>query len=74
MRLANKYLQDRDPDAILDIARETPDSMVAMTTHGRSGIGRCVLGSVAEKVIRHSGTPVLLVRCGRSRVSLMSTK
>ena len=47
---------------IVDLAHETPDSVVAMTTHGRSGIGRWVLGSVADKVARHSGRPVLLVR------------
>ena len=35
-----------------------------MTTHGRSGIGRWVWGSVAEKVIRASHTTVLLVRSG----------
>ena len=46
--------------AIVDLAHETPDSVVAMTTHGRSGIGRWVLGSVADKVARHSGQPVLL--------------
>ena len=55
-------VRGRAPDAILDIARATPDSMVAMTTLGRSGIGRWVLGSVAERVVRHSGRPVLMVR------------
>jgi nucleotide-binding universal stress UspA family protein len=47
---------------IVDLARETPGSLVAMTTHGRSGMGRWLLGSVAERVIRHSGVPVLVVR------------
>jgi nucleotide-binding universal stress UspA family protein len=36
--------------------------MIAMSTHGRSGIGRWLLGSVAEKVVRHSDVPVLLLR------------
>lgn len=48
--------------AIIDIARETSDNLVAMTTHGRSGIGRWALGSVADRVIRGCGDPVLLVR------------
>ena len=48
--------------AIVDLAHEIPESIVAMTTHGRSGIGRWVLGSFADKVARHSGRPVLLVR------------
>ena len=48
--------------SIIDIASETNDRLVAMITHGRSGLGRWVLGSVAERVVRHSGDPVLLVR------------
>jgi nucleotide-binding universal stress UspA family protein len=48
--------------AITDFVKEVPDSLVAMTTHGRSGIGRWVMGSVADRVIRHSGSPVLVVR------------
>lgn len=39
-----------------------PPSLVAMTTHGRSGVGRVVLGSVTDRVIRHSNTPVLVIR------------
>ena len=37
-------------------------SKILVPTHGRSGIGRWVLGSVAEKVIQHSRDPVLLIR------------
>ena len=33
-----------------------------MTTHGRSGVGRMVLGNVADRVVRHSNVPVLVVR------------
>jgi nucleotide-binding universal stress UspA family protein len=47
---------------ITEAAESAPDSLVVMTTHGRSGIGRWVLGSVVDKVVRHSGRPVLLVR------------
>jgi nucleotide-binding universal stress UspA family protein len=36
--------------------------LIAMTTHGRSGIRRLALGSVAEEVVRHAECPVLLVR------------
>lgn len=49
-------------EAILDLARGTKNSLVAMTTHGRSGMGRWVFGSVTGRVIRHSGDPVLVVR------------
>ncbi len=49
-------------DEIIDLARSTPDNLIAMCTHGRSGVERWVLGSVTEKVVRHSGDPVLVVR------------
>ena len=49
-------------DEIIDLARSTPDNLIAMCTHGRSGVKRWVLGSVTEKVVRHSGDPVLVVR------------
>lgn len=45
---------------IIDVAAE-PDTLIAMCTHGRSGLKRWVLGSVAEKVVRHSNSPVLLI-------------
>ena len=47
---------------IIDLARQLPGNLVAMTTHGRSGIGRWVLGSVADGVVRHSGNPVFVIR------------
>ncbi len=47
---------------ISDMARSEPGSMVVISTHGRSGIGRWVLGSVADSVARHSGCAVLLIR------------
>jgi nucleotide-binding universal stress UspA family protein len=49
-------------EEIITVARETPDSFIAMCTHGRSGIKRWVLGSVTERVLRHSGGPVLVIR------------
>jgi len=47
---------------LIDLAAEPPQSLIAMSTHGRSGLGRWVLGSVAEKVVQHSLAPVLLIR------------
>lgn len=49
-------------DEIIDLAAKTPNSFIAMSTHGRSGLGRWVFGSVAEKVIHFSGDPVLVIR------------
>ena len=48
-------------EEIICCARERPRSLIAMCTHGRSGVKRWVLGSVTEKVVRHSGDPVLVV-------------
>ena len=47
---------------IIDLAGKTPDNLVIMSTHGRSGVGRWLLGSVVERVVRHSSGPVLVVR------------
>jgi nucleotide-binding universal stress UspA family protein len=47
---------------IIDLAAKTANSLIVMSTHGRSGIGRWLLGSVADKAIQHSRAPVLLIR------------
>jgi nucleotide-binding universal stress UspA family protein len=47
---------------IIDCARNTPNSLIAMSTHGRSGFGRWLMGSVAEKVVQYSRDPVLVIR------------
>ncbi len=49
-------------DEIIALARKTPDVLIAMCSHGRSGVKRWVLGSVTETVARHSGDPVLVTR------------
>jgi nucleotide-binding universal stress UspA family protein len=51
-------------DEIIALGRATPDNLIAMCSHGRSGVRRWVLGSVTEIVVRHSGDPVLVVRAG----------
>jgi nucleotide-binding universal stress UspA family protein len=51
-----------DADEIIKMARETPECLIAMCSHGRSGVKRWVLGSVTEKVVRHSDNPVLVLR------------
>jgi nucleotide-binding universal stress UspA family protein len=52
-------------EIILDAAADEGATMIAMTTHGRTGIARWTMGSVAEKVVRASTIPVLLVRSFR---------
>jgi nucleotide-binding universal stress UspA family protein len=48
--------------AILTVAEEERADMIVMGTHGRSGLDRVLLGSVAERVIRLARCPVLTVR------------
>jgi nucleotide-binding universal stress UspA family protein len=48
--------------AIIEAAQFHHVSLIVMTTHGRTGIGRLILGSVAESVLRGTGTPILLLR------------
>jgi nucleotide-binding universal stress UspA family protein len=60
--VSTSVLEGDAASEIIDIARAAPDNLIAMSTHGRSGIKRWVLGSVAEKVIHHSGDPVLIIR------------
>ena len=56
------HLQDDNvAQAIIDHA-EAQQSVVVMSTHGRSGISRVVWGSVFDRVVRHSGSPVMVIR------------
>jgi nucleotide-binding universal stress UspA family protein len=61
-----RLLKGSAADAIADLARQTPYSLIAMTTHGRSGVGRWLLGSVAERLVCQSRDLVLLVRAAAS--------
>ncbi len=59
--VASRTIGDHPAEAIVTVARETPQSMVAMTTHGRSGIRRLMLGSVTDHVVLRCGEPVLVI-------------
>ena len=56
--------EDRENEGDFVIAAEwvTPEAINLMATHGRGGLGRMVMGSVADRVVRHSSAPVLLIR------------
>jgi len=60
--LEKHVLRGNPADSIIGIASETNDRLVAMTTHGRSGLGRWLLGSVADRVAVHTEGPVLVIR------------
>jgi len=61
-RVRSSLLEGDPAGQIIYLAQETPDNIVATCTHGRSGMSRWVLGSITEKVVRHSGDPVLVLR------------
>ena len=50
---------------IIDFAKESKADLIVMCTHGRSGITRWVLGSVAHKVLTRAETPILLIHLKR---------
>ena len=52
----------RAEDAIIEKGQTDVVMLIAMATHGRSGLNRFLLGSVAEKVLRGAANPLLLVR------------
>jgi nucleotide-binding universal stress UspA family protein len=52
---------------LVDYAREQQMDLIAMATHGRGGLARLLLGSVASGVLQCAGTPLLLVRPTRVR-------
>ena len=56
-----------DPaEKILEVCQRHDINLIAMSTHGRSGIGHWLLGSIADKVVRHSEKPVLLLRAHKT--------
>lgn len=50
--------------SIVDVAKECRADLIVMGTHGRSGLSRLILGSVAEHVLRHAPCPVLTIKPG----------
>ncbi|MEP7227781.1 MAG: universal stress protein [Gemmatimonadales bacterium] len=54
-------------EALINLAHPERIDLVAIATHGRSGVRRLILGSVADKLIRAAGPPVLVVRPKKGR-------
>jgi nucleotide-binding universal stress UspA family protein len=52
----------RADEAILDYANTNNINLITIATHGRGGLRRAVFGSVADRVLRESGLPVLVIR------------
>jgi len=59
--VAKGELAETPADAILTAARDVGADLIVMATHGRSGVRRAILGSVADAVVARSAVPVLLI-------------
>jgi nucleotide-binding universal stress UspA family protein len=64
----NTRVVEGDPrNAILDVADESNTDLIVLGSHGRRGIQKFLIGSVAESVARHAHCSVLIVRADRRR-------
>lgn len=68
-RVESRVRRGNPADQIVAAARETGADLIAMSTHGRGGLGRLVFGSVAQAVLRQVDMPVFLMRATESQVA-----
>lgn len=69
VRVTTQVRRGEPTAEILAGAKEAGADLIAMTTHGRSGLGRLLFGSVAEAVLRQSDMPVFLMRQTEAQVA-----
>jgi nucleotide-binding universal stress UspA family protein len=69
VRVTTQVRRGYPQEEILSAAKETGADLVAMSTHGRGGLGRLLFGSVAEAVLRHADIPVFLLRSTEAQVA-----
>lgn len=62
LKVEAKVVTGRPAEIVTDFAQREKVDLIALATHGRSGISRWVFGSVADKLVRSSSAPVLLIR------------
>ncbi len=62
VRVEHQLLEGEPAREILRLAREANCDLIVMGTHGRTGLPRLLLGSVAEEVMRKAACPVLTVK------------
>ena len=72
LRVETKLVEGSPAKEILRLAREIKPELIVMGTHGRTGLGRLLMGSVAEEVVRKSPFPVLTVKTPIARVAPVS--
>ncbi len=59
--ISTQVVRGTPAQAIVEAARQAKADLIVMSTHGRSGIGRLIYGSIAEAVLRGAQIPVLFI-------------
>ena len=62
VRVEHRLAEGDDAAEIVRVAQETGCGLIVMATHGRTGLQRILMGSVAEQVVRRASCPVLTVK------------
>jgi len=61
-RVSSLLLEGNVAEKIIDLARERAPSLIAVCSHGTTGVGRGVLGIVTDRIVRHSRDAVMIIR------------
>lgn len=69
VRVESRVRRGNTTEEIVAAVRETGADLIAMSTHGRGGLGRLMFGSVAQAVLGHVDMPVLLMRATEAQVA-----
>ncbi|HUM16330.1 MAG TPA: universal stress protein [Candidatus Nitrosotalea sp.] len=69
VKVESRVRRGTPEEQIVAAARETGADLIAMSTHGRGGLGRLVFGSVAQAVLRQVDIPVFLMRTTEAQVA-----
>ena len=69
VRVESRVRRGNTTEEIVAAAHETGADLIAMSTHGRGGLGRLMFGSVAQAVLGHVDMPVLLMRATEAQVA-----
>ena len=69
VRVESRVRRGNPAEEIVAAARKSGADLIAMSTHGRGGLGRLVFGSVAQAVLRHVDMPMFLMRATETQVA-----
>ncbi|MFO0969921.1 MAG: universal stress protein [Gemmataceae bacterium] len=68
--IEHRLIEGDPANTILDVAKEIDCDLIVLGTHGRTGLNRVFMGSVAEKVIRKANCPVLTIKAPLKETSM----